>query len=180
MAVTREAEARRSAEAQRSSSIRLSLTGGQVGCMMYTSELRTFSRIWMLTWRRGEEGEWCVWREVVGWGGGGGVGWWWWGGVGWVGGGGGGCGRHLQLTRLRVARCEMRGGARRWRGDGEEMARRCEEMARRWRGDGEEVRGDGEEMRTSPSAKREMVAGVSGTPSRADISWLGLGLGFRV
>jgi hypothetical protein len=44
----------------------------------------------------------------------------------------------------------------------------------------EEVRGDGEEMRTSPSAKREMVAGVSGTPSRADISWLGLGLGFRV
>ena len=54
----------------------------------------------------------------------------------------------LQLSRLQIARCEE------MRGD----ARRCEGM------------------RTSPSAKREMVAGVSGTPSLADISSASSGL----
>eukprot|EP00964_Phaeocystis_antarctica_P124794 scaffold88430_cov58-Phaeocystis_antarctica.AAC.3 len=49
---------------------------------------------------------------------------------------------ELQLSGLQIARCEE------VRGD----VRRCEEM------------------RTSPSAKREMVAGVRGTPSRAEIS----------
>ena len=47
------------------------------------------------------------------------------------------------------------------------------------RGSGCEMRGDAmrcEEMRTSPSAKREMVAGVSGTPSLADISSASSGL----
>ena len=47
-------------------------------------------------------------------------------------------------------------------------ARRCEEM----RGDARRCEG----MRTSPSAKREMVAGVSGTPSLADISSASSGL----
>ena len=89
--------------------MRLSLTGGQVGCMMYTSELRTFSRIWMLTWQPSEEGGWCVWRER----------WWGWSGVeagvglGEVGGGrGAGVVGKLQLSRLQIARCEeMRGDA---------------------------------------------------------------------
>ena len=54
---------------------------------------------------------------------------------------------ELQLSGLQIARCEMRGGAR-----------RCEEV------------------RTSPSAKREMVAGVRGTPSRAEISSASSGL----
>ena len=128
--------------------MRLSLTGGQVGCMMYTSELRTFSRIWMLTWQPSEEGGWCVWRER----------WWGWSGVeagvglGGVGGGGEG-GLWASFSS---------------RGSRLRDARRCEGM----RGDARRCEG----MRTSPSAKREMVAGVSGTPSLADISSASSGL----
>jgi hypothetical protein len=45
----RAAEARRQASTMTSSSIRLSLAGGQVGCTMKTSRSRTFSMISMFT-----------------------------------------------------------------------------------------------------------------------------------
>ena len=65
---------------------------------------------------------------------------------------------ELQLSGLQIARCEE------MRGD----ARRCEEV----RGGARRCEG----MHTSPSAKREMVAGVRGTPSRAEISSASSGL----